>query len=87
MTKAIITIGYDDYVMDVEDALRISQTLMQTERYKNKWAKAEDGGTTHYIWSPEMEESKDLSNLSRSIKIIPDALYRMAKLAGKPSDN
>jgi hypothetical protein len=87
MTKAIITIGYEDYVMDVEDAVHISKILMQAEQYKHKWAKDEDGGTTHYIWPPEMEESKDLSKMSRSIKIIPDTLYRMAKLAGKPSDN
>lgn len=80
MAKAIIRFGYDKYVMDAKDALVIHEILVKAERYSSKYQKAEDGGTLHYVW--EQDNIDDL----RSFEIMPDNLYRLAKLAGKPED-
>lgn len=80
MTKAIIRVGYDKYVMDAKDALAIHEILAKAERYSSKYQKAEEGGTLHYVW--EQDNIDD----PRSFEIMPDNLYRLAKLAGKPED-
>lgn len=43
-----------------------------------KWQSHEDGGTLYFAYPQESE------NNIRNIKVIPDTLYKMAKLAGKP---
>lgn len=73
--KATISIGYRTYVMDAEKALTLLEMLSDAEVYENKW----DGKTTAYYVYPQ-----DSNDHIRELKIIPDALYRMAKLAGKP---
>lgn len=80
MTKAIIRIGYDHFVMDAEDALTIHGILARAECFKREYRSKDDGGPIYYIWQ------QDVDNDGRSIEIISDNLYRMAKLAGKPSD-
>lgn len=80
MSKAIIRFGYDNYVMESEDAMRIYEILGKAEHYHNKYQRKEDGGTMHYVWQQDM--SDDL----KSIQLMPDSMYRMAKLAGKPED-
>ena len=79
MAKAIIQLGYAQYVMDAEDALAIHNIIAKAERYKRKYRSKEDGGNLFYIWEQDDFEM-------RSIEIMPDNLYRMAKLAGKPED-
>lgn len=80
MTKAIVRMGYDKYVMDAEDALTIHEILAKAERYGSKYQRNEDGGTLHYVWQ------QDATDEMRSFELMPDNLYRMAKLAGKPDD-
>jgi hypothetical protein len=77
--KAIVQVGYDEYVMEARDALTIISLLAKAEKYKRVWAKDEDGGTTHYVYPQEADESS-----KRSLTLLPDNLYRIAKLAGKP---
>ena len=79
MSKAIITIGYTKYVVSVSDAVKLAEILGDAERYTETWRKAEDGGTTYHIWEADTHEEY-------SVKVIPDALYRMYKLAGKPEE-
>ena len=78
MTKAIIRIGYDQYVMEAKDALTIHEILAKAECFKREYRNRDEGGPLYYIWE------QDLDNESRSFEIMPDNLYRMAKLAGKP---
>jgi len=80
MSKAIIRMGYDKYVMDAEDALAIHEILAKAERYSSKYQTRDEGGTVHYVWQ------QDGGDEMRSFEIMPDSLYRMAKLAGKPDD-
>lgn len=76
MAKAILTIGYTDYVMDLKDAVTIAEMLSKAERYENKYVSG--GPNTQHIY----ENDKELG----SIKLISDSLYQMAKLAGKPAE-
>lgn len=81
MTKAIVRIGYDQYVMDAKDALTIHEILAKAECFKRNYRSKDDGGPLFYIWEQDAETEP------RNIEIMPDNLYRMAKLAGKPEDN
>ena len=81
MTKAIIRIGYDQFVMDAEDALTIHEILAKAECFKRNYRSKDEGGTLYYVWQQDAETEP------RNIEIMPDNLYRMAKLAGKPEDN
>ena len=77
MSKAIISIGYTQYVVNTADAVKLADILMGAERYEDKWVK--DVGNTHHIW-----EQDELHKFE--IKAIPDSVYRMYKLAGKPEE-
>ena len=73
--KAIVKVNYKDFVMDAEKALTMLSLLEEAEVYESKW----DGKTSaHYIYNQENDSVREL-------KLVPDALYRMAKLAGKPN--
>ena len=78
MTKAIIRLGYDQYVMEAKDALTIHEILAKAECFKREYRSKDDGGPLYYIWE------QDVDSESRGFEIMPDNLYRMAKLAGKP---
>ena len=73
--KAIVKVNYKDFVMDAEKALTMLSLLEEAEVYESKW----DGKTSaHYIYNQD-------SDSVRELRLIPDVLYRMAKLAGKPN--
>jgi len=75
MTKAVIDIGYNKYVLDLKDAVTVLEMLGKAEKYQTNWSK--EGNTSlHYIYS--QEESMG------SLSLLGEGLYRMAKLAGKP---
>lgn len=76
MTKAVIDIGYNKYVLDLRDAVNVLEVLGKAEKYETKWSKE---GTSHYIYP----QSDSLGTLT----LLSDDLYRMAKLAGKPSND
>ena len=78
MSKAIISIGYTQYVVNTTDAVKLADILMGAERYEDKWVK--DVGNTHHIW-----EQDELLNFG-IIRAIPDSVYKMYKLAGKPEE-
>jgi hypothetical protein len=76
--KAVIQLGYRDYVMEAEDALALLQVVAKAERYQQKYKSAELGGTSYHVWS---EEGRlDMG----SLRLISDDHYRIAKLAGEP---
>lgn len=78
MKKAIIHVGYTQYVLDTQKALAILEILSDAEIYEDKWRKQEEGGTTYHIY-PQEEGSE-----VKTMKIIPMGFYNMAKLAGRP---
>lgn len=74
VSKAIISMGYTQYVVDLKDAVAIAEALSKAEVYEEKYVK--DADNTHHIYP----NTKSLG----SISLMSDDLYRMAKLAGKP---
>lgn len=76
MTKAILSVGYSEYVLDVQDAIAIAEILGKAERYESAYHSG-SSSRTHHIYE---SEASDLG----SLKLIPDGFYRMAKMAGKP---
>lgn len=80
MAKAIVRMGYDTYVVDAKQALLIHEILADAELYHRKYRNSEEGGPLHYIYP------QDATTETKSFEIIPEGLYRMAKMAGKPED-
>ena len=80
-SKAIITIGYTKYVVDIEDAIKLSEILANAEMYEEKWRKSEEGlsGTTYHVWEQD-------AHVEHTLKVLPTSLYRLYKLAGKPEE-
>ena len=76
--KTIVQIGYTSYVMDAEKAIAVLEMLSGAEIYDSKWNSLSKN-STHYIYP------QDDADFIRELKLLPDALYRMAKLAGKPN--
>ena len=82
MAKVVITLGWKKYVVDAQQALAISEMLSKAEVYDTKYAKdGEDKSVTMYYVYPQEEENRWM------MEIMPDSIYRMAKLAGKPEKN
>jgi hypothetical protein len=80
--KAKIQIGYKSYVLDHDIAIQILTMLDDAECYDSQYQKdmgdGKGGFTTHYIY--RQEEIK-----TYGLELIPDRLYKMWKLAGKPN--
>lgn len=76
MKKAIVRVGYSEYVMDTQKALTLLELLADAEVYESKWKK--DTDTTHHIYP------QDTHRTISEFKVIPTAFYHMAKMAGKP---
>ena len=79
--KAIVSVGYNKYVVDADDAITLTRIMMSAEKYREVWRKQEDGGTTYHVWEPEHNEMEDIG-----IKVLPSVRYKMYKLAGKPQE-
>jgi hypothetical protein len=81
MAKMIISIGYKEYVMDTVKAMAVAEALGEAEFYESKYRNSEDGGTTHHVWEQDANEAASIS-----LRLLPNNLYRLAKLAGKRED-
>lgn len=72
--KAVIRIGYQDYIMGAEQAMQIAKLMMSAERYMKKgWGDE----ATYYVWADDAPATQELT-------VVSDDLYTMAKLAGAP---
>jgi hypothetical protein len=78
MSKVLIEVGYRKYVVNADEAIKISTMLSTAEMYERKYEKDDKGDSTtmHYVY-PQDE-------MRWQMEIMPDSIYRMAKLAGKP---
>jgi hypothetical protein len=77
MKKAVIQLGYTHYVLDTQKALTLLALLEEAEIYETNWRATEEGGATQHIYEQP-------ASTMTSVQLMPDNLYRMAKLAGKP---
>jgi len=81
MTKAIVRVGYKDYVMTLPQAIQFSEMLGNIERYESKYNSGSDNKTTSYTYHVYEEEEEPITE----INLITDHHYRVAKAAGKPA--
>ena len=82
MAKVVITLGWKKYVVDAQQALAVSELLSKAEVYDTKYVKdGEDKSVAMYYVYPQDEENRWM------MEIMPDSIYRMAKLAGKPEND
>lgn len=80
MAKIIVVLGWKKYVVDSADAIKLAEIISKAEIYDTKYTKDEEDNNTvsHYVY-PQDEEKF-------AMEVLPDNLYRMAKLAGKPQE-
>lgn len=78
MTKVIMNFGYNEYVLDIQDAVTVMELMAKAEKYKAKYT---SGDYTHHVWDNQGD------NPIAFIKPINENLYRTAKLAGEPKDD
>lgn len=80
--KAKLNIGYKSWVLDHDKAIQILTMLDEAECYDSQYHKDMGDGkgscTTHYIYPQD-------GVTTHNLELIPDKLYAMWKLAGKPT--
>ena len=76
--KAVIQLGYREYIMEAKDALAILEIVATAERYATKYKNAEQGGTSYHVWTDATARD------GNTLRLISDDHYRIAKLAGEP---
>ena len=74
-----IRVGYNQYIMDNDRAVKLADLLEGTEIYEAKYHSAVDGKGSFHTY--HVYPSED----NFTLELIPTAKYQIAKLAGKPS--
>jgi hypothetical protein len=77
MGKAIVRVGYTDYVMDIKDAVAVGEMFAKAERYEHKYHTGNQT-TSHHVFDNTDQELM-------TVRLISDDFYRMAKLANRPT--
>ena len=84
MVKVVITMGYNEYVMNLQDAVTIMDLMDKAEIHKSNYhSKTDDrpSFTSYHVYSQEDENDR------KTLTLISGDAYRKAKLLGKPDDN
>ena len=80
MTKLVVQIGYNSFVMEGDKALQLLDTIESAEMFESKYRSEAEGGTSYHIY-PQEETLRKVE-----IMYLTENQYRMYKLAGKPSE-
>jgi hypothetical protein len=75
--KAVVSLGYREFVLDADKALTLLGLLEDAELYQEKYRSG--GINTFHIYQSEEPQTMNL-------KLLPKKLYDLAKLAGKPEE-
>lgn len=79
--KIIINLGYKKFVLDSDKALKVMDLLYDSEIYEAKYHSEKDGQpsyNSHHVYAHEDTNSIGL-------ELIPESVYAVAKIAGKPN--
>lgn len=77
--KAVVSVGYREYVIDADKALTLLGLLEDAELYQEKYR---SGGTSTF----HIYQNEEPSTTPMTLKLLPKKLYDLAKLAGKPEE-
>jgi copper(I)-binding protein len=80
----ILEVGYTKYVLSAKDAVAVMNILNGAEIYQEKYVSEANSptGKSHTLHHVYDQGDADMRRIS--LWAIPDSLYKMAKLAGKP---
>lgn len=83
MAKVVIELNYRKYVVDAKEALIVAEMLSKAEVYESKYTKDSEGNsiTTHHVYDVDQDSPNWYMN------IMPESVYRIGKLAGKPPED
>lgn len=82
MSKVVIRIGHRELVVTPAAALAVIEAVASAEIYEAKWHRgegAESSYYTHHIYPQAFTDKM-------SLEVITDEMYRMAKMAGVPTE-
>lgn len=71
---AYVTVGFENYVLPIEQAVIIADWLTNAEVYVSKYHSS-TSTTMHHVYERDTVVH---------ISVMPRAMYQIAKLAGKP---
>ena len=80
----ILEVGYTKYVLSAKDAVTVMNILNGAEIYQEKYVSEANSPTGKSHTLHHVYDQGDADMLRISLWAIPDSLYKMAKLAGKP---
>jgi len=72
--KAIVKIGFKEFVMDAQEALQVAGILMHAELFESKYHG--DKGSTYHVYEQD--------GTGINIEMMSHNRYQLCKLAGKP---
>lgn len=75
-SKCVVTLGYKEYVVDEDEVLTLLGILSRLEMFRETY---ENKHTAYYVFPQDAED-----NIRATVKLLPEDVYRIAKLAGKP---
>ena len=80
----ILELDYKKYVLSAKDAVTVMDILNGAEVYQDKYVSEANSPTgkshtMHYVYGQDEQEMGRIT-----LRAMPDSLYKMAKLAGKP---
>ena len=82
VNMVVMDLGYRSVVLGTEDAIRLAELLAKSEafeeKYRTKEEKEKSGVDTDYTYHVFPQDKQF------TMKVMSDAQYQMAKLAGKP---
>lgn len=78
--KAIIRLGYEEYIVPVDKAMLVLELMVEAEHYEQK---GYSDTATFHIWSA----TEELGDKRHTFTVISEDHYRCAKLAGKPKND
>jgi heptaprenylglyceryl phosphate synthase len=80
----ILEVGYTKYVLSAKDAVTVMDILNGAEVYQEKYISEANSptGKSHTLHHVYDQGDADMRRIS--LWAIPDSLYKMAKLAGRP---
>ena len=77
--KFLFQVDGTDFVLDVKQAERVMEILQDAEVYEEKHNWSEKTCTYHVYSQEQLTPFR--------MKMLPEKLYSVAKLVGKPEDN
>ena len=81
MSKAVVRLGYHEYVLSLSDAGKIVELIATAERFERVYVPADKTKESYYTYHVY---DQDAAGKFNSIEFMTEDMYRMAKLAGKP---